>query len=226
MKSAPSAPVVTTRAAPRLRPIGSRISSAPSAESADLVWRSSSSGKRPSASSACKRSSSPPSAKPHLRGRSVGDSPARSCERHRQGIAAAWTTRALIEAWVENDTQAFTDAWHRAEPHIAQVTRTLIVVTGGLVQTIANAAQLAYEDVLASIWAQLAQRESDDDASRLVRSAVTAWCSGEAADADDLNATGAFDEVDPQLLVMNLLGVVHMLVTRFTEQLGEPTAAG
>jgi hypothetical protein len=36
-----------------------------------------------------------------------------------------------------------------------------------------------FDSVLASIWAQLAQKDSDDDASRLMRAAITAWCNGD-----------------------------------------------
>jgi hypothetical protein len=140
-----------------------------------------------------------------------------------KGSPAAWKTRGLIETWAAGDDEALQATLGNVGSDLQDVVRNLIIVAGGTVQAIATAAHQPFEDVLAFIWRQLAQRESDDDTARLVRAAVTAWSEGDET-AEFLNKSRAFDGVDPEALILHLLGLTVLLGQQLCERLGQPFA--
>ena len=138
-----------------------------------------------------------------------------------KGSPVAWKTRALIEAWATDDAEALQTALNEIGPDLQDVVRHLIIVTGGTVQAIASAAHWSFDEALPFIWEQLAQHESDDATARLVRAAVTAWSDGDES-AKFLNASGAFEGVDPETLILHLVALAAMLSRRLCDELGQP----
>jgi hypothetical protein len=138
-----------------------------------------------------------------------------------KGSPEAWATRRVLEAWVAKDSERFDRELVAAGADLPGVVRTLIIITGGQVQSVANLANLSFDEVLANLWMQLAADERDDDAAQLMRSAVTAWANGDNA-AAALIESGAFQNVSSDDLVMHLAGVSEMLGRRLTESLNAP----
>jgi hypothetical protein len=139
-----------------------------------------------------------------------------------KGTPAAWATRSLIEAFVNEDARALESAENDAQSNLREVTRDLIVVAGGCVRAFAHTAQQPFDEVLASIWAQFAQRDTDTEVAQLMRASVTAWCRGDERNAEFLNESGAFTNVDPSELILHFLGFINMVMRRLAQYYGEP----
>jgi hypothetical protein len=125
-----------------------------------------------------------------------------------KGSEAAQATYRLFQTWVRWDEGPVSDgevevAFDSAMAYATEVVFNLILIVGGMVNTIAGLQRRSFDDALADVWRQLAAKEGDNRAAEVMRAAVTAWHGGSAADADFINETGMLNEAEPQTLMMH-----------------------
>lgn len=129
-----------------------------------------------------------------------------------KGSEAAWTVKALVEAFVVHDEARMAEALTRAETNLPRVTYHLIVVAGGAIQTVANLVGEPLEKTMGDLFVQIAKDSRDDEPARVMREMVTAWSTGDDALAHAVNASGALQSVHPNDLILHFLGITRMIV--------------
>ncbi len=128
-----------------------------------------------------------------------------------KGSAGTWRTWQLIELWATADDDFGESDADRAYELFVQIdgeiVRNLIVLVAGSVHAVAVMTGRSFDDALSDAWMQPAMSKEDDDVSRAMRAAVTAWSGGDET-AQAFIDSGQLDEVDPEDFVLYLLGVL------------------
>lgn len=143
-----------------------------------------------------------------------------------KGSAAAWSTRRLLETFWDVDVDGFEGAFDDAREYQATVLWNLVIVAGGTIDAIATATDQSLDDLLPSVWLQLAQ-DGDTEESALMRAMVTAWSSRATGDPAALIEQGALADANQVALVMNFAAttniLIHMLCEITTEEFTSAT---
>ena len=136
------------------------------------------------------------------------------------GSPAAWSTRWVLETFWASDVNGFEHAFEEARQCLGEVLSNLVIVTGGLINSIAVARGQSFEDLLPVVWSQLAGN-GDTEESSLMRAMVSAWsfCDGSSAEAFD--EPDALAGADPVALVMNFVAITNILLRELCEITGE-----
>jgi hypothetical protein len=141
-----------------------------------------------------------------------------------RGSRAAWTTQWILETFWATDVEGFSRAFEEAREYQDDVLWNLVIVTAGLISSIAIARNVAYEDVLPVIWRQLAG-QGDTEESSLMRAMVSAWSFGDTGGVEAFEEPEGLAGADPVALIMNFAAITRVLLHELRELTNESIGA-
>jgi hypothetical protein len=135
-----------------------------------------------------------------------------------KGSPQARLTMRMIDAWFDEDFDKLESLIGQAGSDYGTVFRNLIVVLGGLIQSIAIHAGQTFDDVLPGILTQMAERTDTIAAANVARQALTAWSSGDDELVSSLGFDAQIKRAGPDEVLLHLLGMLGSVSRSWSKQ--------